>query len=169
MTPTQTDEAFAGLVATADDLHALNSADALERARSAEIVIQAAERAVRLAHEAKRASVVELVGTGLTYRAVAALVGMSHQRVSQIVAAAREDWGPVPVYTAQDHLNAARDAFRAAQVAQESRCEEYAMGYREETAAFYGSPKVATYEGAETRIGWAGFHVGQQRQEDEQS
>lgn len=107
----------------------LEAENAMSRAAHAMAVIAATEKALSIAQEAKRASVVELVQSGLTYREVGALLELSHQRVGQLVKAHAEAWGPVPVYTAADHLQAARAAFQAARIAQESRCEAYAMGY----------------------------------------
>lgn len=102
-----------------------------------------------------------VTGTELSMRDVAELFGVSHQRVSQICKAQSALLlAGLPKVTKADRLREAREAFRLAQYAQEMRCEAYAMGYAEETAAFYGSEKVAQSDDAEQRIGWAGFYKG---------
>ena len=95
---------------------------------------------------------------------VAVMLGCTKANVSRITKRVRGlDWGPGTGdlrSTPRDRLQAARDAHTCALVAQEERCTEYAMGYREETKAFYGDGSVAAYEGAEARVRWSGFYEG---------
>ena len=105
-----------------------------------------------------------LLAEGVTYREAADLLGVSFARIGQWAKTAQRDsaasWGPVPTHGAADRLQAARDAFTAAQAAQAERETDYAMGYATERKAFYGDPSVSTYEGAEDRVRFAGFHQG---------
>ena len=95
---------------------------------------------------------------------VAVMLGCTKANVSRITKRVRGlDWGPGTGdlrSTRADRLRAARDAHTCAVVAQEERCTDYAMGYREETKAFYGDASVAAYEGAESRVRWSGFYEG---------
>jgi transcriptional regulator with XRE-family HTH domain len=133
----------------------------LEDIQDLRTVITLSQASLASALQARNELVVALVSEGVTMRAAADASGISFQRVSQLVKASRANaWGPLREWSAGDELQTARQAFTAARHAQDLRAEHYGMGYREETAAFYGSDKVAACDEAESRIGWAGFHVG---------
>jgi hypothetical protein len=94
-------------------------------------------------------------------RDTAETFGVSHERVRQLVKREQERrdlaWHHgSPTIVKEDtyavRLEREREAFRLAQYAQALRAERYGMGYREETAAFYGSAKFAASDDAETRL-----------------
>ena len=125
--------------------------------------IDAAQAALDAAYEARDAVIIELVGDGLDYVNVGLTVGVSKQRVGQVMKTHRARLFVKP-FTASMRLDESREAFRLAVIAQEQRCERYAMGYAAETAAFYGEPDAVQSDDAESRVRWAGFYYGPGRE-----
>ncbi len=83
-----------------------------------------------------------------TMQAVADHYGMTKQRVSQVVRKHKAGITCQPY----DRRKEAREAAFLAQHAQDLRAENYGMGYREETAAYYGDESVSAADVTEVRI-----------------
>lgn len=125
------------------------------RLEAVSTVLDHAETAYQAALSARDAMVSELRSAGFTQAETASLLGISNQRVSQIE---RAGWKGAPVTSASERLQTAREAYGAAKTAQKLREENYAMGYKAETAVFYGERDTPISDEQEDRIKWAGFH-----------
>ncbi len=88
-----------------------------------------------------------------TLQAVADHYGLTRERIRQIVKRHHASQ-PVLTETAGERAQRAREAFQLARHAQDLRAERYAMGYAEETKAFYGDESVAQADETEQRLLW---------------
>ncbi len=86
---------------------------------------------------------------GVDLRSIAPMVGLTFQRVGQIVGKRSNEWGPVPV---QARRATTLDDYRAAKAAQQEREETHTMGYATETRGFYGDQSVSAAAHSEDKL-----------------
>lgn len=94
---------------------------------------------------------------GMTVAAIGDMIGVSKQRVSQLLAKAdRQGWGTVEPrkISGGNWLQQQASEFQLARMAQEQRAEAASLGYSAEMAGFYGDPSQPTAEITEQRITW---------------
>lgn len=102
---------------------------------------------------------------GMTVDAIGTAVGLSKQRVSQILAKhAAAGWGPAsaPARKRESWLVEQSRDFQLARHAQEERALRASLGYETEMAAFYGDPHQSPATETEQRITWRAWisHAG---------
>lgn len=121
--------------------------------------VAAAQTALDAALEAREALIVSMVlDDRMTHQTVADAFGLTRARVSQVMARySARTLAALRPETPRERLARAREEYRLAVHAQTLRAERYALGYAEETAAFYGDESVAAAEQTETRLAWAPF------------
>jgi hypothetical protein len=142
----------------------VNLSQALSAAQDAQEEVVAAQARLEAVIADRDALVLGMVEGGFTYAEAGTLLGLSTPRIGQIVKAQRAANVAKLRTTPAERLAAAREAFHLATVAQQARAERASLGYDTEERAFYRGADTPVTDDSEQRIGWQGFHIGQERE-----